>query len=82
MLFTVTDVSATLTAVSSPLLLQHLTWKTIKELIENKLDVILEEIGLTKQSFDGSVKDYRLSGAYRKLFVKPNGILGRVIEYS
>ena len=53
-----------------------------KELIENKLDVILEEIGLTKQSFDGSVKDYRLSGAYRKLFVKPNGIIGRVIEYS
>ena len=46
------------------------------------MDAVLEELGLTKESFDGSVKDYRLSGAYRKLFVKPNGITGRVIEYS
>ena len=56
--------------------------QTNTELIINKLDALLEELGLTKESFDGSVKDYRLSGAYRKLFVKPNGITGRVVEYS
>ena len=58
------------------------TLQTTKELITTKLDAVLEELGLTKASFDGSVKDYRLSGAYRKLFVKPNGITGRVVEYS
>ena len=47
-------------------------FQTNTELIINKLDALLEELGLTKESFDGSVKDYRLSGAYRKLFVKPN----------
>lgn len=50
-------------------------------LLKNKLGEILSELNLTKDSFSGTVKDYRLPGAYRKLIVTPDNAQTSLIMY-
>ncbi|CBY14201.1 unnamed protein product [Oikopleura dioica] len=50
-------------------------------LLEDFMDKELESLGLTRDSFSGNVKDYRLPGGYRKLIVLPKDAEANVIMY-
>lgn len=52
------------------------------KIIEEKVEKTLQEIGLTKDSFSGSVKDYRLPGAYRKILARPKNFNVEIVKYS
>jgi len=52
------------------------------EMLVAERDRILKEMGLTFASFDGKVKDYRLSGSYRHLIVKPDNTTAEVVKYA
>ena len=43
---------------------------------------ILAEMGLEEDSFAGSVKDYRLPGAYRRLIAKPTQFSVECVPYG
>ena len=51
-------------------------------IIKDKLDETLGALGLTSDCFSGSVKDYRLPGAYRKVIAKPKNFEAEVIQYE
>ena len=52
------------------------------KVIEPELDPILTDLGLTRDSFAGKVKDYRLPGAYRKLIARPKNFDAKLVTYS
>jgi len=50
-------------------------------LLDEFMDKELESLGLSRDSFSGKVKDYRLPGGYRKLVVLPKDAEANVIMY-
>lgn len=46
------------------------------------MDRELESLGLSRDSFSGKVKDYRLPGGYRKMIVSPKDAEATVVMYS
>ena len=46
------------------------------------MDKELEVLGLSRESFAGNVKDYRLPGGYRKMIVLPKDAEANVVMYS
>jgi len=51
------------------------------KIISEKLDETLGELGLNQDCFGGSVKDYRLPGAYRKILARPKDFKVEIVQY-